>query len=453
MASSHGTENGARFTQTPHLEFTDEGASAVTSIQGRVFAANVERVENAWQTFGPIAGPSRLMNFTLRFRIWYEAAVGVPNISNAGTAVKDSNVVTMFRSEIVFNQQNDITHLSLVKAGSGQHSLLNMSPLYVLIAKSNSVEPVSIDVSALDPDNVTMVSVQAGGWWGIWSPAPFNTQIFTNRANAVVLHLKRCGAGAGCGGDWFQLLASSPLRAQRGDSYVTEFVQLTTSPHIQCNTSAAVLATRMQVIKPPGLVIERGRRLDEPGLLQFALDSTGTAALSVPQAEQKQTMLPLRFASNNTKWSVGLWQRAGYTLGNYGNGTDRWTALGLDADGHAYVPLYIGLASVDVVFGHPVTSDNEDIFIQVTRADTITPLRLNSQATCEVWHVAINNPTQLNVTTILKKAMPINALHVPLARLHIPPGGWLTIPQPNCDDKARRPPKSMMKHIARPTLE
>jgi hypothetical protein len=92
LKSEQGEELGTRFTQvclrlaksfcssdltrsqTPHLEFTDEGGTAVTLIQDRVFAPNVDRVVNAWHTFGPIRGPSSLFNFTQRFRMWYEAA-------------------------------------------------------------------------------------------------------------------------------------------------------------------------------------------------------------------------------------------------------------------------------------------------------------------------------------------------------------------------------------------
>ena len=81
LASTLGVELGQRFTQTPHLEFTDEGGTAVTSINGRVFADNVERVVNAWHTFGPIEGPSRLFNYTARFRLWFQASSAVPEVS------------------------------------------------------------------------------------------------------------------------------------------------------------------------------------------------------------------------------------------------------------------------------------------------------------------------------------------------------------------------------------
>jgi hypothetical protein len=43
---SDGGENGERFTQTPRLEFSDEGAVAVTSFQNRVIDASVEKVSN-----------------------------------------------------------------------------------------------------------------------------------------------------------------------------------------------------------------------------------------------------------------------------------------------------------------------------------------------------------------------------------------------------------------------
>ena len=48
-ASSAGAEDGSRFTQTPHLEFSDESGTAVRSIQNRIIRDDVEKVVNAWR--------------------------------------------------------------------------------------------------------------------------------------------------------------------------------------------------------------------------------------------------------------------------------------------------------------------------------------------------------------------------------------------------------------------
>ena len=93
----------------------------------------------------------------------------------------------------------------------------------------------------------------------------------------------------------------------------------------------------------------------------------------------------------------------------------RWTALGVSFDGHAHFPLYSGLApssSTSVVFGHPVIADRqgEELFIQVTCVET------EEDFTCRTWHVALNNPTERTITTVLRKGMPL------LKKLHVPTG-------------------------------
>ena len=87
----------------------DEGGTAVTSVQDRVYAPNVDRVVNAWHTFGPIGGPSSLFNFTQEFRLWYEASVGVPSAGYAGTPLSSSNSVTLFSNQVRHGSVNSRT--------------------------------------------------------------------------------------------------------------------------------------------------------------------------------------------------------------------------------------------------------------------------------------------------------------------------------------------------------
>ena len=60
------TEDTARFTQTPSIDFADEGVVAVSAHFTNRFASSVERVINPWVSFGPLAGPGLLINATLR---------------------------------------------------------------------------------------------------------------------------------------------------------------------------------------------------------------------------------------------------------------------------------------------------------------------------------------------------------------------------------------------------
>lgn len=83
-----GVEDFDRFTQIPRLEYSDEGSVAVTSVQNRVIDARVERVVNEWHTFGPIEGPSRIANATLRYREYFGPALGIPVSAYPGEFVR-----------------------------------------------------------------------------------------------------------------------------------------------------------------------------------------------------------------------------------------------------------------------------------------------------------------------------------------------------------------------------
>ena len=113
-------------------------------------------------------------------------------------------------------------------------------------------------------------------------------------------------------------------------------------------------------------------------------------------------LLPLRVGPfKQPRWTVGLLQLAGYTVGYYGSGANRYTSLGLDDDGFAYVPLYTGRAPLThVVVGCPVTAKGrgaEALFIQVTHVDEDP----------QVWHVEVNNPTDTAITVTFHNGMEL----------------------------------------------
>ena len=77
MSTSLGDEDIRSFTQTPSVDFGDEGVIAVTANFGVRFDPRLEKVVNPWVSFGPLAGPGRLINASLSYREYYPAAMGV----------------------------------------------------------------------------------------------------------------------------------------------------------------------------------------------------------------------------------------------------------------------------------------------------------------------------------------------------------------------------------------
>ena len=145
-----------------------------------------------------------------------------------------------------------------------------------------------------------------------------------------------------------------------------------------------------------GCKVVRGERAtDSPGLLEVAVDNEYAMEVTAIQYKADQhMMLPLRVTGLCANWTAGLFQlELGWTQGHYTNGTG-YSALGIDADGAAHVPLYTGRGAALIVAGHPVIAVGEsgkllcEVFVQLTHVDVAnTTLMTNS------WHVYINNPT------------------------------------------------------------
>ena len=62
------------------LQFSDEGAVAVSHYYNRTYDPRVERVYDCWETFGPLCKPPidarPLMTYTLTLREWLAASIG-----------------------------------------------------------------------------------------------------------------------------------------------------------------------------------------------------------------------------------------------------------------------------------------------------------------------------------------------------------------------------------------
>lgn len=348
-------------------------------------------------------------------------------VAYPGDPTSSGNVVTMFRNELTFKRPNTITKLALIMAGN--NNLNEIDVLFVVVAATATATPVVVNASNITSS--VSFTVHAGGWWGLYTPEPSNSQLFTNRQATVVLAIGRCGGKRVCAGDWISLNAPSPLIVQPGDQFVLEYSQVALSLERQCNTTADVHALHQYHANPPGLVVHAGQRLTSPsasGLIEVALDETGVGSLAVPQADSANALLPLRFAAWNPRWTVGFAQHAGYSLGYYNSAaSERWTALGLSFDGYAHVPLYTGLAAVNCTFGHPVTASNPELFVQVTRVDTTAHSSPTAISLGPVWHVALNNPTDSAMTVSLQKAMDLLNLSVPTGPVTISAGGWLVV--------------------------
>lgn len=260
-------------------------------------------------------------------------------------------------------------------------------------------------------DNCDCAVIESGGWWAGISQNTSATQLYFNLGAPIAL-------STDCPHETSQWLTvrDMGMKDQKVTAQNSQFSWSVFSVAVGIETNFVNVSQLQQLVKyltaPQGLTIHTGTQVARSRpLLELTPDAASQVAmLSVPKPSPlvnpaaKALMLPLRVGPFNPRWSVGLFQLAGYTIGYYGNGTQRYTSLGLDGDGFAYVPLYAARVPLThVVVGCPVIAKGAgagELFIQVTHVDEDPQL----------WHVEINNPATVPVTVTVSRSMDLPGL-------------------------------------------
>jgi len=402
LDSDQGKEDGSRFNQTPLLEFSDEGAVAVTSPRREVFDERVLRVVNPWHTYGPISGPSRLLEYIQRYREYVPATVGVPETGWAAPGVRMGTNASLFQNEITFKQDLKIKSLSLSYFSGDRAATLVVSA---------GGDLTTFDLS--QPGKAETFTLRRGDWFGYSGEQVSNSNLFINR------------------GEPLRLVNRAPYvffeadlegkEVKRGDTFTQEIAAIGFPVNVEIKSADDLRRYLEYISAPAGMEIVRGTRLDGPGLVELAPDARLAVEIAVPKPAQRLDLtLPCRIVGLNPRWSAGLFQKTGYVKGDYGAGENRYRALGTDLGGNAYLPLYVDRAeTTHVVAGHPVIAgpEGKDLFIQVTKVGQ-EPDR---------WHVSVNNPTDQPIATTLEKAIDLPAFEFPKTTLTLKPGEYVVL--------------------------
>ena len=392
LTADAGQMNGDQYNQTPLLEFADEGAVAVRSIRNELIDERV-RVQNPWNTFGPRT-PSRLMDFSLSYAEFDRPSIGVPPMGWAAPPVQSGCSAALFRGSISFKQALTANSLRLLRDWHWIPSL----PLHLVVGSGATVLK-DIDLGSLA--SVLSFTLASGDWFGLYSQQTANSQLFINRGGPLQLQVSQPP-----GVKWLSLSAAmANPQVTAGQKYQYELLSVGCPLDAAAHSASALAAQRSYLTKPTGANITRGRRLNTPGAFEVQ-PSNYAMHLAVPRPTPLRNLtLPVMVDGLNRRWSAGLWQLNGFVKGDYGTGANRYRAVGLDLDGRAYVPLYPDLAAVtEVEVGHPVIADarGQDLFIQVTALSGGTVTNPQYQ-----WAVAVNNPTDNPITTVLTQNMAL----------------------------------------------
>ena len=167
-----------------------------------------------------------------------------------------------------------------------------------------------------------------------------------------------------------------------------------------------------------GIVVKQGKLLSHFGLVDLA-PAKGIVEFEVPQPDfNLDVPLGLRFIGFNPNWTVGQFQISGYSPGFYSKGANVYRNLGTDDRDMVHLAVYTkGVPKTHCIVGHPVQCNAQDLIIEVTHLND-NPAQ---------WYVAVNNPTDKPIKTVLKRAMDLPGFEFPDTPVAVPAGGYQVI--------------------------
>jgi hypothetical protein len=397
--------------QTPLLEFADEGATRCRMTCDRKIFKNLESVaSNPWFGYGPLE-PTQLADAWASVTVFNPYVAGVDLMSWGAPGVNRGPVASLFTQKITF-KSDDVIDRCLLLHGGWRSPNLPASVQFVVGRGGQILDQVDVSVA---PEAERALRVETGDWFGFYSALPSNTSLVINRGPPVTLHFYPTGEY------WMRIFADFEKRkVQAGDTYDSEFFGMTWPMDEKFISAGSLAQVASYLASPSGLRITRGKQAVGPGGLLELTPDHYAVELSIPQSPMA-VVVPVRVSGLNKRWSAGLYQLDGYRTHYYSKGDSGYRALGLDFEGNAYVPMYVGMAPLthDLI-GHPVVADGtgKDLFIEVTC------LSNNEEKSAPTWHISVNNPTDHSVESTLHKAMDLPGLTFSDIKMTLQPGEY-----------------------------
>jgi hypothetical protein len=394
LDSDQGKEDANRLDQWPALEFSDEGAMAVQTQRSVQYDDRIQTIVNPWHTYGPLDGPAKLFTLTQRYREWVTPTTGCWNVYWAAVPVRVGANAAILSNTLRF--QTDLTPKSL---------LVGFMPVR---DGAKLVMGTPEGAKEMEWGKYPTLPLKHGAWFGVVREGLGNSYLFFNRGPDLTIKVS---------GQLEFYANLEGVQWKQGDTYTSEFAGFAFPLDVPVHTPEELQKYADYYSQPAGLEVRRGKRMASPGVLTVA-PFNDAVELSLPKPAEKLSLtVPLLVPGLNSRWSVGLFQKEGYSKGFYGPGENRYRPVGLDFDGNAYIPLYPDMAdNTHIVVGHPIVAgaEGKDLFIQVTKVSD-KPDR---------WHVSVNNPTDKPLTVTLRKVMDLPGLNFPDQKLTLQAGEY-----------------------------
>ena len=413
LRSSKGEEGLRGFNNFAFVELADEGAVRVTSRLETLYDARIP-VINAWNTYGPLDGPSHLFRSTATLTVFDRPVVGPAPEMYPGTAVKSGATISLFENRITFLKKQEVETLKLFR----QNPFSGPFPVTLVHLRDGA----RVATLHLAPPNWPKKEIRflPGDWIGIHGPDGTNSSFHLNRGEALRLRFRP--------GDDLSIAFDAELaepRVKRDEVRRYELLSVVDPVDAWGSRDERLRRVARYLDRPGGLELLRGSRIDgsapqNRGLLELEADDGAVALRLRAPSERLNLPLPLRVSGLNPRWSAGVLLIEGYVLGNYEPRHGKYREAALDREGRAYFSIFPDRADrTELVLGHPVVCDRDELFIQVTRLDDLPAPGS--------WSVTLNNPTEREIVTRCRVAFEVPGLALETREYSIPAGAELAL--------------------------
>lgn len=381
------------------LDFADEGATGVTAIRTAKYHDALLQVLNPWHTYGPIQQQTPSAKITESYRMWLMASRGIPERGWPATAVGRDRTATLYTSTI------RLTRRTTIESAKFAHFQRRTGVSLAVLDPNGSV----LSELSLDQPGVHDLALPPGHGLAVHESGDANSHLLVNGGGPLQVHVS----------DAVEFIDAVPPSAHRVQQL--QFVMggygyaLTEGPR-----GLEPLQATMRSLLPGSLEVLRGKR--EATLAIAEIASAGGAAEVRAVKDPAVRLIPLRISGLNPRWSAGLLQKSGFSLGNYGPSSGRYRAVAVDQTGRAHVPLDVADAENHILVGHPIVADanGQKLFIEAICLGGNPPR----------WHVSINNPTRRRISTALRSALDLPGLDFKNRVVTIEPGALIDLDQP-----------------------
>ena len=400
----------------------DESVANVAAFADHNFAKGV--VANSYHTLGPIF-PSEYMDFSLRRTQYLQRISGVSKEWHPMWPDRAGGNMALIEGEIILKKDVELTDMDILSMEPVNFPKDKTNVPIFAIRKSNEEEAICGTLPSIFdrykgiPRGLGIkeeydYSVEPGGYVAMFPSEEGISSVVFNVSNGTI-KLR----------PWGRLSFYLPLperEIKKGEKFSWQYLVLMDSIDQPAKNLHRYERIRQYLgldrKNTCGIIIKKGKLINHFGLIDISPEN-GIVEFEIPKPDFEFNFpLGLRFFGFNPNWTIGQFQISGYSPGFYTYGKNVYRNLGPDDKNIVYLAIYPDFVpNTHCVVGHPVVCDNPSLIIEFTQLST----KPNQ------YHIAINNPTDQSIKTVLKKNMNLPDFEFPDTEVEVPAGGYIVV--------------------------